>query len=663
MSNCKNKFLGLDSIDVLMKYINMKVAENGGDARVCTIQVYKYFRNTENPNEDRPSRNIYYDFEENIIKFPIDNVGWGTLDVVAGSLAEDALSHGAIWMSTRIQQGATDSPDTWTEWSKPIKISGVNGKDGIEFRFSYNEYDDPNYASSKPLPVSEENQYLYFWVKDENGEWPQTKGDLWMQWTKDGRNGTQIHYQYAVTSDDSDGNPIRPDDNSQWFDDLVNISISQYNPNLWMRSQITEVGLEPSAWVGPILFSKYGKDGNVPNYSVIIYKKGKDSDIPGTTPGIFAPDVPTFNPEDPDNKDLNAFLEYNSDWSLVPTEGDTIWWQCAIRVNGQLSLITNGTEEEPFVITRYNAITQEAIPGQFTKYLYRWSPNFEQPEFDVENLEDGWKPADWEETPDLTIPDGPTNNLWMTSALINGFTDAGLPDLASDWSNPIRLTGPRGPIAFDYRIERRYNIGNAERPADLPNKVEWHKLEDNANKLLTKENPYVWAADYLVRHSMKYTLDDDGNYIVDDLTGEYLVEPILDAEGNEVYSLITSYGYYRISGLNGEDGNTKNHLTYSSNMMTIRIKSFVENNLFVANSAADVTYELDFDKLTFIDGYTAKFTNIGSANMIIKVGSSFKFVSGENKVSQITVEPQETIELVTYNDGNDRVFLVLGKAI
>lgn len=661
MSNCKNKFLGLDSIDVLMKYINMKVAENGGDARVCTIQVYRYFRNSENPNENRPSQNIYYDFEENAIKFPIDNVGWGTLDVVAESLAEDALSHGAIWMSTRIQQGATNSPESWTEWSKPIKISGVNGKNGIDFRFSYNEDDDPNYASSKPLPVDETNQRLYFWVKDENGEWPQTKGDLWMQWTKDGRNGTQIHYQYATTSDDSNGNPIRPDDNSQWFDDLVNISISQYYPNLWMRSQITEVGLEPSAWVGPILFSKYGKDGNIPDYSVIIYKRGEDSDIPGTTPGIFAPSAPAFNPEDPDNKDLNAFLKYNSDWSLVPDEGDTIWWQCAIRVNGQLSLVVNGTEEEPFVITRYNTLTQEAVPGQFTKYLYRWSGGFEQPEFDVENLEDGWKLADWEETPDLTIPDGPNNNLWMTSALINGYTESGVPNLATDWSNPIKLTGPRGPIAFDYRVETRYNIGNETKPIELPTEAEWKKLEKELK--VTKDNPYIWAAEYLVRYSMKYTTDFDGNYIVDDLTGEYLIEPITDADGKDVYSVISNYGYYRMSGLNGENGNTRNYLTYASTSYTLRIKTFSDNNLFIANSLTDVTYELDFDKLTFTDGYSAKFANIGSANMIVKVGSSFKFVSGENKVSQITVGPQETVELVTYNDGDNRVFLVLGKTI
>jgi hypothetical protein len=247
--------------------------------------------------------------------------------------------------------------------------------------------------------------------------------------------------------------------------------------------------------------------------------------------------------------------------------------------------------------------------------------------------------------------------------MCNGYTDAGIPDLAADWSAPVRITGPRGPISYDYRIETRYHIGNETKPADLPTAVEWKKLEGELK--VTKDNPYIWAADYLVRYSMKYSTDDDGNYILDEDTGEYLVEPITNADGEEIYTVIEPYGYYRMSGLNGENGNTRNYLTYLSNSITLKIKTFTDNNLFIANSLTDINYELDFDKLTFIDGYVGKFANIGSANMIIKVGnySGFKFVSGEKEATQITVGPQETIELVTYNRSSDKVFLVLGKTL
>ena len=79
MSNCKNKFLGLDSIDVLMQYINTKVSEHT-DAKICTLQVYKYVLNGETP--DYPSNNIYYNYDAKYISFPVNNTGWNTLNNV-----------------------------------------------------------------------------------------------------------------------------------------------------------------------------------------------------------------------------------------------------------------------------------------------------------------------------------------------------------------------------------------------------------------------------------------------------------------------------------------------------------------------------------------------------------------------------------------------------
>ena len=130
-------------------------------------------------------------------------------------------------------------------------------------------------------------------------------------------------------------------------------------------------------------------------------------------------------------------------------------------------------------------------------------------------------------------------------------------------------------------------------------------------------------------------------------------------------TLLESYEPFRLSGINGEDGNKKNSIKYTNSEIaeTIKVTSFSENNLYISNSNTDVTYEIELDKLSFINGYTGKFANIGSGKILIKTGEGLIFSGSNIYAHSIELEPQESIELVCYNNGNSKELLVIGKVL
>jgi hypothetical protein len=110
----------------------------------------------------------------------------------------------------------------------------------------------------------------------------------------------------------------------------------------------------------------------------------------------------------------------------------------------------------------------------------------------------------------------------MSSATVSGINASG-EYIIGEWSAPVKITGPRGPISYDYRVEIRYNIGTATTPKSTPDKDVWHTTPPNT----TATYPYVWAIPYLVCYKMKYgdTPNEDGSYpIVED--GMLSVTPI-----------------------------------------------------------------------------------------------------------------------------------------
>ena len=323
---------------------------------------------------------------------------------------------------------------------------------------------------------------------------------------------------------------------------------------------------------------------------------------------------------------MTSMVDDNFVVTVDPTTIDPeIWWHCSVKVNGQTSEIIDIGD-----VYRYNAVDGNAKPGQFTKYLFYWSTEQTIPEDITDN--------DWVETPTYDANDQ-EGSLWMKVTDVKIDSNTGKLALLKPWSDPIKLTGPRGPIAYDYRIETRYNVGTEAKPKALPTEVEWSKNAPN----VTSQYPYIWAVNYLLLYKMKYDTNGD----------------IVTADNGK---LLETYNHFRLSGINGEDGNRKNSLKYSNKTETISVTSFSENNLYVANSTTDVIYNMNLDQLSFINGYTGKFANIGTGKMTIN-GGKYKFIGSCTEATIIELNPQEQIELVCYNNGENKELLVIGKSL
>ena len=333
MSTCKQKFLGLDSINVLVDYINKNIEHNDINGKVCTIQLFKY--SVDKPTS-KPDKNIYFDFESGTLQIPEDKLkdGWNTLNTVVANIEDEA--EGAIYMSSRYQIGEdpAEEGNPTTDWSAPVKVSGINGlngKDGGMFMFSYvNVYDPENNPegtySNMPLVPTEENKNVYYWLYVGDAPEVGSEGFVWSHIVdgldgedgKDGKNGIEMHYRYYVTSvDDVDKNnkPIRPNDNVSWSETIMDVS-KDY-PYLWVRSQQTVAGeaVNDENWSDAKLLSKYGQDGTAPEYNMTLYKWSE---------GYLKPEQPTlgeFN-EETDKYEfikLNDFRANNPSWLDVPT--------------------------------------------------------------------------------------------------------------------------------------------------------------------------------------------------------------------------------------------------------------------------------------------------------------------------------------------------------
>lgn len=628
-----NKFLGLDSINVLTSYIDQAVSKKTENSLVLTIQAYKYYAFTETPETPIGGG---FDFNNGAIIWPATD--WKSLKEVLNDIEdlEEALADGSIYVSSAVITGK-DS----VYWSRPMRISGQNGV-SVKFAYSYNPNSEAKDRTERPRGVNVDNRVEYVWTKQAEEDW--VGPTIWAMYSEDADN---VLWRYCVTKDKVTPNkPSIGDPN--WSKNLVDRDLSKEYPYMWMCSQIVPAGQseKDGGWSEPILFGHWGMDGNVPDYNVTLYAIGGDLDIEGSTPGMVKPEQPKAEGE----ITYDDFRTANPTWKELPEDDEKVWWQCTIKVNGQTSEVM-----EIGSVKRYNAIDGQALPGQFTKYLYCWSETQVKPTIDLEELIDEWQPKGWYERPDYdtleewegdTYSDLPESSLWMISAIADGYTDSGVPNV-DEWSAPIKITGPRGPIAYDYRIETRYNIGTSAKPKDLPTEAEWYKVAPQ----ITSQYPYLWANNHLVCYKMKY-----GE--LDEKTGEYEIIP---ADNGTV---LETYDYFRLSGLDGEDGNRKNSIRYSPKGESITVTSFSSTNLYISNSNEDVEYHMALDQLSFIDGYTGKFANIGLGTVWLKSGEQMPFVGSDTSVTEIKLKAQESVELVCYNkDSKTKQLLVIGKDI
>ena len=620
-----NKFLGINSINVIKDYIDKRIDSNNDKTTFVTIHAYRY--TSDNDGRPETPTNGEYDYEGAKVIYP---EGWSSLKSVTDTLGEvttaggtpnyekidEALSVGSIWLSVGIAE-SNNTTDT-IEWSTPMKISGQNGV-SVRFAYSYDPNATEDQRTNTPTGVNSKHRTEYVWTKYADDAWQGPT--IWATYAVD---ATIVIWRYCLsTGIDESGLPLNP---TPWFLDIPSMSMNSEYPYMWMSYKIIPAketiiteeqsninNSENSGWSTPVVFGHYAKDGEngtLPDYNINIYRLGE---------GLYAPEKPVWE----ENISVEDFRANNPEWVDLPQktgEGTEIWWQCTAKVNGKTNEILHLSD-----VYKYNAIDGTALPGQFTKYEFCWSTTQSLPEN-----------PEWTDKPTYVESDN-EGSLWMR--LVTAQVVDGELQLLTDWSDPIKLTGPRGPIAYDYRLETRYNIGTETRPVASPTEEEWSKNVPE----VTSQNPYVWAVNYLVLYTMKY--DEDGKVVPAD-------------EGK----LLESYSYFRISGINGEDGNRKNSLKYFTSSEEIDVTSFSENNLYISNSADSVVYNIKLDQLSFINGYTGKFANIGTGSVTINSGN-FVFAGSGVTTTTLKLAPQETVELVCYNNGNSKELLVIGKAL
>ena len=685
-------FLGLDSINVLKDYIDAQVAAVNGETRIVTIQAYKYIEDTEE-RPITPEASVVggtFDVAGATYIYP---EGWGSLHDVLFALGEgvgtdtetidynkidEKLAIGSIWMTVGVIEGNADRPD---EYSAPVKISGQNGV-SIRFAYSFDPLSEESDRTENPQGPSAENPVEYVYTKVGDAPW--AGPTIFAMYAESGKD---MKFVFKLTSDtDKDTYmpiaPATPGFVHDWSTSIGSLQVSPEKPYLWMCSKTITAGSDGNnvPWSDPALIGRWGEDGNVPDYVQVLYHKGYSDPEISDIEGIVRPEKPVFidTEENPDATIADYFadgwvelpeseyvvkldengdpvIDENGDPVMIESTDPVIWWQCSIKVDGRTNKVLNA--DNIGAVKRYNAIDGNAKAGQFTMNLYAWSETQDQPEMS-ETLIDGWRPENYNYLPDrpLTLTSLEAS-LWMITANVSKIDEKGVPVVNGSWSEPVKLTGPRGPISYDYRVETRYMRGSENGPEFEPEEEAWYKDSNDPHIELTPTYPYLWAVEYLVYYKMKYADEPniDGTY--DIVLADDKATIVKDTDGKDI-----TYGYYRLSGLNGADGSKKNSLKYSKAAEIVDINSFM-TNYYVSNSADDVTYKRVFNFDTFIVGYTAKFANIGTGNVIIETTTDKPFAATGKTAVTMTLSPGESVELICCKDDGNEMLLVIGKSL
>lgn len=630
-----NKFLGINSINVLKQYIDEQILLNENSTRLITLQVYKYIDNNE--LIEAPNGGSFDPVGGQII-YP--NGDWKSLKAVINSLGQNAetgeidyeevankLKVGSIYMSAGITNHGTTFGDSW---SNPIKISGENG---INVQFEYSHNSNGVGRNKYPKGVDSINNKEYVWIKYGDEDW---QGPF--LWACFAQNGTDMLYRYCVTA--TNESPARPssDIDSNWMTSAAT-SITANKPYMWMSSKKVPAGMNSNEeqWSEPILFGHYGMDGkdgkdgmdgNIPSYSITLYRKTNINE-----------DKPDFNIADSDT--IDVVLGNNPEWKNIPDtiDDESMLWYVVVNVNG-------GDKENPEIINTVASVSEvmrfSAIDGELksypkVKYRYYWSSSQTLPD----NI------TEWSDVPMYNSNDI-EGSLWMSTAefVVNTITNA--EEQTKDWSEPVKLSGPRGPIAYDYRTESLFGAGTADKAPTTWKRISEVKTTDSA--------PYIWEKRYLALYKMKYadTANVDGTF---DVVEDKFLKEIGDPD------------VFRLSGLNGlvgkdgANGNRLNTIDYTTVNKNLGISNFDEINYFISNSSSDTHYVLNGNKFgDFVSGYTGKFVNIGTGNMIITTVNA-QIVGSNAAVTEIIVKPQESIDLIGYNNDKKCEFILIGKPV
>lgn len=151
-------------------------------------------------------------------------------------------------------------------------------------------------------------------------------------------------------------------------------------------------------------------------------KPGEDAKIPDWKTYIYTSS--DSKPNKPNSVELIP-----PGWVDYPTDSGGQWWQCIGVVNGETNKVKEWSEVLPL-----NGKNGQAQDGKKTEFRFAKNNSSINPPYLDKTVRN---PLDWNINP-VTITE--SEYLWMTEATIN-------PDdtLATNWSDPVRISGEVGP--------------------------------------------------------------------------------------------------------------------------------------------------------------------------------------------------------------------------
>jgi hypothetical protein len=259
-----------------------------------------------------------------------------------------------VWMS----QVKISGSGTVGTWSVPIRLSGLNGKDGVDgtdIEFVYKQTTSPN-SPEKPKtsqvidyipagwtdnPQGVSSIYLYEWICVRYkiaGIWGEFSSPVvWSKWGEKGMDGDGYEYIYKRTTTST--SPSRPTDISQsddfiptgWTDDPTGVSATYIYEWVCVRKKTNGM------WGGfssPAIWAKFGQDGDDgTDGGYFEYRYAKNGS--NTTPPILSNTSASPNGWSTIMPGLNS-LEYL--WCTVAKKtasGELLQnWSTPVRING-----------------------------------------------------------------------------------------------------------------------------------------------------------------------------------------------------------------------------------------------------------------------------------------------------------------------------------------
>lgn len=459
-----------------------KNGKDGIDA-VGGRTVFVYTANPVKP--DRPTGGSW-DLETNTVYPP---EGW--------YLSSDDLE-GTIWLSTGLfgSNGALTG-----QWSDPIRITGDDGRDGVDgvnvefiYKLTATDYEKPTAPTESPnttgyvpdgwtaSPSGVTQEMIAEWVCTRSivdGVWSAWEGpSLWSKYGVNGMDGDGVEYIYKLTNTALP--PTKPEQSEQeddyvpggWTDNPTGVD-SEYQWE-WVCTRKYTGGTQTwGEWNGPALWSKYGETGQTGNSIKSMYTITENSsEIPVVVKNNINPG--------------SVWSNFNEDVH-TPT-GKEALWQIQAEVDYANKLI--GEWQGPWLLNGVNGV--DGTPVNYKTYVYKKSDV--KPEAPTGN--DPNNPGDgWQDYPDSE------GQWWQCVGNVNGTTQ-----LVTVWGSVVPLNGQDGTAQdgryYEYRFAKNTSTSapsldrSSREPAGWT--VEFPSINPSAGEIMWMTKAFISSENELI---------------------------------------------------------------------------------------------------------------------------------------------------------------------